>query len=81
MPKGHPGVWCRRGPYGQWCGPCRRLLEAAPDLLEAAVQAESLLSSGFILVSNEAQYRQIGYTLKTIRAALAKAPRVPDGLP
>lgn len=49
------------------------LIAAAPDMLEANRQAESLLSSGFIIVENAAQARQIDYTLKTIRAAIAKA--------
>lgn len=36
MPTHKLGIWCKRGPMGTWCAPCRRLLEAAPDLLEAA---------------------------------------------
>ena len=53
-----------------------RLALAAPDLLEAAKQAESLLGSGFIVVENDVQARQIQYTRKAILAIIAKAEAV-----
>ena len=50
-----------------------KIPEVSEQMLEALLQADSLLRSGFILVKTEVQARQIRYTQETVWKAIIAA--------
>ena len=67
-----PGIWCRQGPWGQWCFKCKYLLDAAPDLLESA----KIISDWVERVADEVTMGpDDNKALNNLRAAIATAER------